>query len=226
MSPSAASTRLLLIRHGETDWNRQVRFQGQLDVPLNDMGHTQAQRLGQHLAQEKVDRLLCSDLQRAQQTAQPLAQAWGLQPSTHVELREQHFGEIEGLEVRAVIREQPALWAQWLEHRGDFAMPGGETLQAFHARVWRFVNTLASQHLGQTLAIVTHGGVLDMLWRTARGEPIQGLRECHIPNTGINWMRWVPEQLHIEAWGLDEHLAGLPPQPRTNIEKRPARSSP
>ncbi len=84
-------TELLFIRHGETDWNRRQCFQGQIDVPLNGNGLAQAKRLGARLADDRHDALFSSDLGRAQQTAAPVAQAWGLQPVLVPGLREQKF---------------------------------------------------------------------------------------------------------------------------------------
>jgi probable phosphoglycerate mutase len=112
------------------------------------------------------------------------------------------------------------LWQEWLQHRGDFALPGGESLQQFHSRVMDAVRALAQSGAGQRLVIVTHGGVLDMLWRTARGEPLDGLRQCEIPNTGINRLHWANNTLHIDRWADDGHLSGLPPQPSTVAGER------
>ena len=213
-------TELLFIRHGETDWNVQQRFQGQIDVPLNAMGRAQAARLGQRLAPEMHDALFSSDLTRAQETAAPLAAAWGRQPTLVPGLREQSFGVLEGLDVPTIKERHQDLWQEWLQHRGDFALPGGESLRQFHARVMDAVRTLATTAAGQRLVVVTHGGVLDMLWRTARGEPLDGLRQCEIPNTGINRLRWENDSLHIDRWADDAHLSGLPPQPSTVAGER------
>jgi probable phosphoglycerate mutase len=214
-------TELLFIRHGETDWNRQQRFQGQIDVPLNALGQAQAQRVGLRLAADRHDALYTSDLGRARETAAPLAAAWGLAPTPHKGLREQHFGVLEGLDVPTIKARHADLWARWLEHRGDFTLPGGgESLVTFHARVLATVRELAQQHAGQRVAVVTHGGVLDMLWRTARGETIAGLRSCEIPNTGLNRLRWNEGTLAIEVWGDAVHLADLPAQPPTNAGER------
>ena len=213
-------TQLLFIRHGETDWNAQQRFQGQIDVPLNAMGRAQAARLGQRLASEAHDALFSSDLTRAQETAAPLAAAWGQAPTLVPGLREQSFGVLEGLDVPTIKERHPDLWQAWLQHRGDFALPGGESLHQFHSRVMDAVRNLAHSGAGQRLVIVTHGGVLDMLWRTARGEPLDGLRQCEIPNTGINRLHWANNTLHIDRWADDEHLGGLPPQPSTVAGER------
>jgi probable phosphoglycerate mutase len=213
-------TELLFIRHGETDWNRQQRFQGQIDVPLNALGQMQAQRLGARMAKESFDAFFSSDLQRALQTAAPLAAAWGTQPVLQQGLREQCFGMLEGLDVPTIQRKHPELWRRWLEHSGDFALPGGgESLRQFHTRVLGAVSELAALASGRRVAVVTHGGVLDMLWRTAHGLPLDGLRECEIPNTGINRLRWVNGTLQIDAWADAAHLAGLGAQPETNLPR-------
>jgi probable phosphoglycerate mutase len=214
-------TELLFIRHGETDWNRQQRFQGQIDVPLNGIGQAQAQRLAQRLQSERFDGFFSSDLQRAQQTAAPLAGLWQQTPLLQSGLREQHFGIFEGLDVPTIKARHPELWLDWLQHRASFALPGGgESLQQFHDRVLDTVATLAAAHSGQRLAVVTHGGVLDMLWRSAKRLPLDGLRECAIPNTGLNRLRWADGRLSIEAWADDTHLAGLPEQPDTAAGER------
>ena len=213
-------TDFLFIRHGETDWNRQQRFQGQIDVPLNDLGHTQARRVGERLATDPAEHLFSSDLQRAQQTAAPLATAWQAAPALVPGLREQCFGVLEGLDVPTIKASHPDLWTRWLEHRADFALPGGESLQQFHARVIGAVKALAEAHPGRRLAVVTHGGVLDMLWRTAHGLALDGLRTCDIPNTGLNHLRWRQGTLDIVRWADASHLDGLPAQPSTAAGER------
>lgn len=207
MPADTALTELLFIRHGETDWNRQQRFQGHRDIPLNDAGHEQARRLARRLAAETHDLMFTSDLQRAQQTAAPLAAAWGMTPVAVPGLREQNFGLLEGLDAATIQAQHPVLWQGWQAQRDDFAAPGGESQQQFHSRVLAAVAALATAHTGQRLVVVTHGGVLDMLWRTAKGLPLSGLRQCHIPNTGVNRLRWAAGVPQILAWGDDSHLA-------------------
>jgi len=213
-------TDFIFIRHGETDWNRQQRFQGQIDIALNELGHTQAQRLGERLAGEPTDHLISSDLQRAQQTAAPLAAAWQTAPTLMPGLREQCFGVLEGLDVPTIKARHPDLWTQWLEHRADFALPGGESLRQFHTRVVEAVKLLAEAQPGRRVTVVTHGGVLDMLWRTAHGLPLDGLRRCDIPNTGLNHLRWRQSTLDIVRWADASHLDGLPAQPSTAAGER------
>jgi probable phosphoglycerate mutase len=215
-------TELILIRHGETDWNRELRFQGHLDVPLDDMGHEQARRLGARLAGEFVQHLVCSDLLRTRQTAQPvvaqlaaqLAPGFVLESALDVALREQGFGVMEGLRAPDIAQQHPQDWAQWLEFGADHAFAGGESTRAFHARVMGAVQRLATVYAGQTVVVVTHGGVLDMIYRTARALPLSGPRQNEIPNAGVNRVRLRDGRVEILDWADTRHLADLPEQPR------------
>ena len=236
---NAGMTQLIVIRHGETDWNRQHRFQGQIDVPLNALGLEQARRLGQRLAAEwrdgpvvgpigpisligpisPIGALVVSDLQRARQTAQPLADTLGRPAQVQPLWREQGFGILEGLDVPTIRSRHAGLWAQWLRHDADYALPqGGESNTAFHGRVMQALQAVLASPAGQAggpVVVVTHGGVLDMLWRTVHGLSLTGPRECEIPNTGINRLRWTDGRLGIDGWADVAHLDGLPAQPST-----------
>jgi len=208
-------TELIVIRHGETDSNREHRFQGQLDVPLNETGRLQAERLAERLADEPVDAAWVSDLQRARQTAAPWATRRALTLRADARWREQSFGEIEGMKVHTLHVEHPELWSRWAEHDADFGLPGGESARQFHARILAALQALGEAHPRERVLLVTHGGVLDMLWRRVHALPLSGPRECDIPNTGINRLRWVDGQLAIVNWAEARHLEGLAEQPST-----------
>ena len=202
-------TELILIRHGETDWNVQGRFQGQIDVPLNAMGLRQAALMAERMARERVDVFYCSDLLRTRQTAEPAAARLALGAVPDAALREQHFGVLEGLSFDEVKARHPDELAAWLRHDPDYALPGGESVRSFHARVLAAVRALAAQHAGLRLAIVTHGGVLDMIYRTVHALPLVGPRTCPIPNAGLNRLRLRSDALEIVSWADDAHLAPL-----------------
>ena len=210
-------TDLILIRHGETDWNRELRFQGHIDVPLNDTGHEQARRLGLRLAPESVQHIVCSDLLRTQQTAAPAAQQLGLRVVTTVSLREQSFGVAEGLSADEVRAQHPRAWEDWLRFKADHGMAGGETPRQFHTRVMAALGDIAALHAGQTVLVITHGGVLDMVWRSARSLGLDGPRASEIPNAGISRIRIAdaaqPERIEVLAWADVAHLQDMPPQP-------------
>lgn len=210
-------TELILIRHGETDWNRELRFQGQVDVPLNPTGHEQARRVAVRLAAERVQPLVSSDLIRARQTAAAVA-AHGnpvqpLEPVLEAGLREQNFGVVDGMRVADIRQQHAEAWAQWVRFDADYAFAGGESTRQFHARVMAAVQALARRHPRQTLVVVTHGGVLDMIYRTAQGLPLSGPRQSEIPNAALNRVRLQGEAIDILCWADTTHLAGLPPQP-------------
>jgi probable phosphoglycerate mutase len=215
-------TDFLLIRHGETAWNRELRFQGQLDVPLNDLGLEQAQRLKARIAQELGDwqvqnrvptRIISSDLLRAQQTAQPVADLLGHRCILNAGLREQGYGMFEGLRRPDIQAQNPEAWQRWLNFDADVAVEGAETTRAFHARVITCLNALAVQYAGEHVVVFTHGGVLDMVWRHALALSLSGPRECDIPNAGMNQVTWQDGALRIQAWADATHLADLPEQP-------------
>jgi probable phosphoglycerate mutase len=210
-------TELILIRHGETDWNRELRFQGQVDVPLNAVGHEQARRLGVRLAGEAVQLLVCSDLIRTRQTATSISQQnlhpVARKPLLDAALREQSFGVVDGMRVNDIKARHPEAWAQWIRFQADYAFEGGESTRQFHARVMAAVRGLVLAHPQQTLMVVTHGGVLDMIYRTARALPLSGPRRSEIPNAGLNRVRIEGEVIDILTWADTQHLADMPPQP-------------
>jgi len=211
------STDLILIRHGETDWNRELRFQGHIDVPLNDMGHEQARRLGLRMAREQAQRLVSSDLMRCQQTAAPTSLELSLPVNTSAALREQSFGAVEGMKADEIRLQHPRAWEDWLRFEEDLAMPQGESARQFHARVLAALGDIARENAGQTVLVFTHGGVLDMVWRTARGLGLSGPRQSDIPNAGFNRIRLPdaadPARVEVVEWADTRHLVDLPPQP-------------
>jgi 2,3-bisphosphoglycerate-dependent phosphoglycerate mutase len=206
-------TELILLRHGETDWNRELRFQGHVDVALNAIGLEQARRLARRLAGEMAHGLYASDLLRAQQTAHPVAQQMDLASVTDPALREQCFGLVDGMKVDDIKAQHPQAWEGWLRFHEDFCMPEGESTRQFHSRVMDAVYRLVAAHPGETLVVVTHGGVLDMIYRTARSLGLSGPRQSEIPNAGLNRVRVDEAGIDILAWADVQHLADLPPQP-------------
>jgi probable phosphoglycerate mutase len=186
-------------------------------VPLNDIGHEQARRVSLALAQESIQHIVCSDLLRTQQTAAPAAQQLGLPVITTVALREQNFGVAEGLRADEVRSLHPRAWEDWLRFQADHGMAGGETPRQFHTRVLAALADIAGRHAGQRVLVITHGGVLDMVWRTARALGLDGPRRSEIPNAGINRIRIAdaatPERIEVIGWADAAHLHDMPPQP-------------
>ena len=205
---------LWLVRHGETDFNRELRFQGHLDAPLNALGLQQAQRLGEYLGSQGALPLVASDLLRTRQTAEPLAVHWQTVAVPDALWREQSFGVIDGLTLGEVRERHPEVMQGWRRHDPDFAPEGGESRKQFHARVMQAVQALLLQGAREgwsSVVVVSHGGVLDMIHRSATGQSLAGPRECLIPNVGLSHVRTDGERFEIVQWGQTGHLDGLPP---------------
>ena len=206
-------TELVLIRHGETDMNRELRFQGHVNVSLNATGLEQARRLAARMAGQQADAVYASDLLRAQQTARPIASELALQPVPESGLREQSFGRVDGMRVDDIKAQHPEAWEGWLRFEEHYAMPEGESTHHFHNRVMEAMYRLVAAHPGGKVVVVTHGGVLDMIYRTARSLGLNGPRQSDIPNAGLNRIRVRGEAIDILDWADTRHLADLPPQP-------------
>ncbi len=155
-------TTLLFIRHGLTDWNASKRWQGHADIPLNEMGHTQANALARRLADWPIEHIISSDLQRCAQTAQAIAAH-----HPHVELtydpiwRERDVGDFSGFTFTELQERFPEIWAN--AERGKVDPPNGEPYTAVYQRALTAYNKVMAAHAGQMIAIVTHGGILHAL---------------------------------------------------------------
>ncbi len=201
------ATRIIAVRHGETAWNVDTRIQGQLDIALNEKGRWQVQRLARALAaREPMAALYCSDLLRAWDTAQSIAQATGLAVLTDPGLRERGFGKFEGKTFAELEAGWPAETARWRRRDPDWAPPDGESLTTVRDRVVAATRTLAAQHLGGQIVLVTHGGVLDALYRAATGLDLGAPRTWTVGNASINRLLWTPQGLSIVGWSDTAHL--------------------
>ncbi len=211
-------TEICVVRHGETTWNTQKRLQGHRDIPLNATGEQQARAAGRHLARLHGDRpftqLISSDLGRAARTAALIGEALpGLPQQRHAALRERCYGAFEGLTYDEARLAYPEAYRAFEQRLPKVAMPqGGESLVDFQRRVVACLERLAATHAGERLILVTHGGVLDILNRFARGLPLSSPRDFLIPNAGLNWLGHEggeAGQWRIGPWGETAHLAAV-----------------
>lgn len=202
------STRILAIRHGETAWNVDTRIQGHLDIPLNDNGRWQAQRLARALAaRDAIHAVYSSDLRRAHDTAQAIATATGAPLHTHTGLRERGFGLFEGKTYAEIEQTWPEESEHWRRRTPDWQPPqGGESLLQVRARILQTLQELAAPHAGQQIVLVAHGGVMDQLYRLATGQDLQAPRTWQLGNTAVNRLLWTPEGLSLVGWADTSHL--------------------
>ena len=200
------ATRVLAIRHGETDWNVDGRIQGQLDIPLNAVGQWQVHRLALAVADEGIDAVYSSDLLRAFETAQSVSRGAGQPIITDVGLRERGFGVFEGLSFAEIRARWPEQAERWRKRDPDFGAEGGETLRDFSARSIATVERLAALHPGQTIAVVSHGGVMDALYRAAARVALDAPRSWQLGNAAINRLLHTPQGFTLIGWSDTSHL--------------------
>jgi len=202
------TTRFCLIRHGETDWNRERRLQGHLDIPLNQQGMAQAERLANALLRQQLQfaALHVSELTRARQTAAAISQRLDLPLQTHRELKERHYGAFQGRTFDEAREHIPQVYRLHKERDLHFDLQGGESLLAFQQRIMHCMQQLAEQYAGQQILVVSHGGVLEMVYRTASGKGLSGARDFPIPNAALNWVSYQDGNWHIEKWADQAHL--------------------
>ena len=203
-------TRIIAVRHGETAWNVDTRIQGQLDIPLNDKGQWQAAQLGRILEGEEVDAIYSSDLMRAFETALAIAKPSGVNVQTDHGLREREFGIFQGKTFAEIEATWPEQALRWRKRDPEFAPEGGESLPQFRDRVLEAACRLAAAHPGQQIALVAHGGVMDVLYRAATGQELQAPRTWQLGNAAINRLLWSPDGEHggfsVVGWADTQHL--------------------
>jgi 2,3-bisphosphoglycerate-dependent phosphoglycerate mutase len=200
------TTRIVAIRHGETAWNADARIQGHIDIALNDKGRWQAQQLAAALAHERIDAIYASDLSRAFETAQAVAQQQNKIVNVEPLLRERHFGDFQGRIFTDVEQEMPEQAARWRRRDPDFIPEGGESLRLFYARCVLTAKRLAAAHPGQLVALVAHGGVMDCLYRAALSLDLQTPRSWPLGNASINRLLYTPQGLSLVGWSDTAHL--------------------
>ncbi|MCW3478466.1 histidine phosphatase family protein [Neisseriaceae bacterium JH1-16] len=209
MSP-LPPTRLCLVRHGETSWNRERRLQGQLDTPLNDTGRKQAlllaERLARLAAKAPFSALYSSDLERTHDTATPIAARLALPVQLTPSLRERHFGQLQGLTPEQAAAQRPDLQLAMQQRVVDHDLGGGETLLKLAERLRHFLGHMLERHPGGRVVVVTHGGVLDVVRRLATGKSLDGARDFAIPNAALNWISHDGHEWRLDDWADDRHL--------------------
>ena len=152
------SALLLLVRHGETTWNAESRVQGQTDSPLSDLGISQARCLAERLKDEPIHVAYSSDLARAVETAQIIAQPHNVEVATYAELREGNYGEWEEQTDADVQSRWPEVYAQYISNPAKVRLPGGESVVELVERAYSCAQGIAQRHVGENALIVAHGG--------------------------------------------------------------------
>jgi len=200
------ATRIIAIRHGETAWNVEARVQGHLDIGLNEHGRAQAQRLRLALEGEPLAAVHSSDLARARETAEAFALPAGLSVQIHGSLRERALGCFEGHTYADIEQRWPDEATRWRKRDPTFAPIGGETLENFYRRCVEAATRLAAAHVGQTIALVAHGGVLDALYRAATRAGLAAPRTWELGNASVNRLLYSDGGFVLVGWNDRQHL--------------------
>jgi probable phosphoglycerate mutase len=205
-------TTLLILRHGETVFNAERRFQGHSDSPLSETGRNQVAALGRRMAKLEFDTLISSDLGRTQETASIIVGFTGHSVKLDSRIRERNYGVFEGLTVPEIKERHSKVFDQFNEDDPDFIIPEGESHRQHYQRNVEFFEESLSGKFGPKVAVVAHGGVLDSIFRYVSSLPLEQPR-CYITTNAsltivsygsfYGTTRWV-----IESWCDAAHLNG------------------
>ncbi|OMP02065.1 Histidine phosphatase superfamily, clade-1 [Corchorus olitorius] len=200
-----AYAEIVVVRHGETEWNADGRIQGHLDVELNEAGRQQAASVADRLSKEpKISAVYSSDLKRALVTAETIAaRCGGLEVIKDPDLRERNLGDLQGLVFREAAKLSPKAYKAFLSHRTEQDIPGGgESLDQLYSRCTSSLQRIASKHKGERVVVVSHGGAIRALYKRACPDGKTG----KVLNTSVNVFHLTDDEWTIKSWGDVSHL--------------------
>ncbi len=213
---------LLLIRHGETDWNSEGRMQGRIDLPLNVRGIEQAERLAARLVEEEqIDVLYTSPLIRARATAEIIAERFALNPIPDIRLVERSVGKLEGLTLRDFELSYPDLYQLWRNGKDSINLPDEETREECVERIQSFLAMLRRRHGGARVALVTHGGTLNLMLGASIGLDLTKRFPFRFDNASLSKLDMKSVRPRIDLLNDTCHLRTFHGEPLT----RPAENA-
>lgn len=202
-------TRLVLIRHGQTAWNKSGKYQGQSDVALSEEGLEQARCLAEHFPVEKLDAVYASDLSRAMVTAETVAQKFGLDVRPEPAFRELSFGKWEGLTYAEIVAGWPEAMANFLTHPDIMEIPQGESFPQVQQRAMARLKEIVAEHEphDHTVGIFAHGAVLRTILTGIMQMPLSQVWTLSQYNTAVNIVRFDEGRPTVELLNSTAHLA-------------------
>lgn len=209
-------TRLYLVRHAETSWNAEIRYQGNLDIPLSPIGKLQAQRTANFFSSLPLAALYSSTVLRAVETAQEIASQARLLPTgepapllAESSLREMDPGEWTGLTREEAQERDPELFQAWLAHPESAQLPGGESLEDVRKRVWPVFLSILERHRNQEVVVVSHAAVMKVMICTLMEIPFTRFWQLRFDNCGVTLLADFHDRIRIEYLNETRHLDGL-----------------
>ncbi len=201
-------TRIVVIRHGETEWNIHNRFQGHLDSKLTQPGIKQAEAIADTLEEEVFDVIYSSDLDRAKHTAEIIARRLHMRVNTEKDLREINLGVMQGLKKDEFIIKYPEVISNYHADPG-YVIPGGESKLQLYKRVTEVLEKIIRKHKGRSILLVAHGGVLDCIIRLIFDMPLNKQRNFSLFNASINRFTVDNGEWKLESWGETSHMRDI-----------------
>lgn len=210
---------LILIRHGETDWNRLGRCQGIADIELNDNGKKQAREVAHSLKDHKISAIYSSHLKRAFETAEHIARHHGLTVRVEPNLHEMNQGDLEGLSFPDIRDRYADVLKKWRESPETLRIPNGESLLEVQERAWGVLEKVHNNHIGETVVAVSHNLTIITLLCKISGVGLKGFRDFHIQATSKNIIVSEDGTLRIEVINDVSHLSPMEAVPGFESER-------
>jgi broad specificity phosphatase PhoE len=197
---------IYLIRHGQTEWNSKKRFQGQLDIQLDETGIRQAKQLSERLEDVHFDAVYSSDLKRAHVTASALCEKRNQGINIIPDLKEVCFGLWEGRAIHEVMTDKHSGGCQWFNNPSSRDIPGGETVEQIMTRIDAVIDQVLDRHSEGRVALVTHGNLIRYFLLKCLKFPDELFSRTDIGNTSINILRWENDNFHLHCINDCSHL--------------------
>lgn len=205
--------KIFLVRHGETNWNKELRYQGQKDVPLSKAGAKQAKLLADRLKKIKFDKVYSSDLKRAYQTAEIILNKKKITITKTEDLREISYGEWEGRLLKEIKTEYKEALQKWWSNPLKAKIPGGESISKFRKRVEKFYNKIIFEVKDKNFLVVSHGGPVRLLVALCLGLSFPNIRTLRVDNVSLSIIETVyygnvltlfNDISHLESYEVDK----------------------
>lgn len=200
------TTRIYLIRHGATESNRLRRYMSRSQEALSSEGRLQARQLALRMARHDLTAMYCSPLRRARDTAEIVAQPHALETAVVADFNELDLSRWEGLTAAEIEAREPQAWHTWCAEPARLALPGIESLAALQQRVRRGLEALAKHHAGQSIAVVTHDGIVRIAVLESLGLTLDVYRSIAVDNTSLTTLDMAPERNYLRGLNDTGHL--------------------
>ena len=202
-------TKVILVRHGQTVWNKVGRYQGQADIELSDLGREQAEYLANNFPADHIDGVYASPLERAMDTAAAVAKKFRMAVVPCDEFKEIFFGKWEGLTYEEIHRDWADLHDDLFNKPDELRCPSGEGFMDVQARAVKKLEQLVKQHEGQTIVIAAHGGVNRTMLCHVLGMPLRNMWRIRQDNTAVNIISFFENgKINVEVINSTAHLSG------------------